>query len=268
MKKPASPHVADPHGTAPEPALQFREHCARRGERPDEKDAEASALLCGKSVVWVNRENPQLLLLHLQEPGATLGHGVRPPRQLQEVLLDAAPRRPFSPVIRGPQERQGCSGELRARAACLSVGAQTGASRIPSLARGVLLNSPDVEGRIYSNYGKRAVHPESHHGCQPRADMLSFEVDPYGFTAAALLHQPLLLEDGGAVMLNQCAPEYRCPPLNPAGPRAVAPLGADRRPATGGRVDASKELGSACKSRARGPERAVGKTRSFLALGS
>ncbi|CAN0453685.1 unnamed protein product [Rangifer tarandus platyrhynchus] len=98
--------------------------------------------------------------------------------------------------------------------------------------------------------------------------MLSFEVDPYGFTAAALLHQPLLLEDGGAVMLNQCAPEYRCPPLNPAGPRAVAPLGADRRPATGGRVDASKELGSACKSRARGPERAGGKTRSFLALGS
>lgn len=41
--------------------------------------------------------------------------------------------------------------------------------------------------------------------------------------------------------------------LNPAGPRAVAPLGADRRPATGGRVDASKELESACKSRARGP---------------
>ena len=55
-------------------------------------------------------------------------------------------------------------------------------------------------------------------------------------------------------------------PLIQAGPRAVAPLGADRRPATGGRVDASKELGSACKSKAQGPERAGGKTRSFLVL--
>ena len=43
---------------------------ASSGERSDEKDAEARAFLCGKSVVWANLENPQLLF-PLQE--STLG---------------------------------------------------------------------------------------------------------------------------------------------------------------------------------------------------
>lgn len=34
--------------------------------------------------------------------------------------------------------------------------------------------------------------------------MLSFEVDPYQAPEAAVLGQPFLLKDGGAVKLNQC----------------------------------------------------------------
>ena len=124
---------------------QDPEFRASSGERSDEKDAEASAFLCGKSVVWENLENPDSSSFYLQEPGVHTW--VKDPHQLQEVLVGAVLHGPFFPVIRGPRESQARPANTGLRATCLSVGAQTGTSGIQSLTRSALLNSPQVEVR-------------------------------------------------------------------------------------------------------------------------
>ena len=74
------------------PGNQDPELGAYPGERPDDKDAEASAFRCGKSVVWVNRENPQLPLLHPQEPGVhAWGTASDPPISCRKASWLCAP---------------------------------------------------------------------------------------------------------------------------------------------------------------------------------
>ena len=124
---------------------QDPEFRASPGERSDEKDAEASAFLCGKSVVWANLENPHSSSFYLQEPGVHTW--VTVPRQLQEVLVGAVLHRPFFRVIRGPRESQARPPNTGRQATCLSVGARTGTSGIPSLTCSALLNSPQEEVR-------------------------------------------------------------------------------------------------------------------------